>query len=1164
MNNIFDYLNSNLYKSNLIESSAGTGKTNIISLLYLRFLLNINIDKYFSNLLINNILIVTFTDLASLEIKSRILNNIRNLKQSCIKNFCVNENIINIFNYIKYIPNILNLLIQIENNIDSISIFTIHGFCKKIIFNNFIEFNIDFNSKILSDEYNFIYESTIYYWYKYISILEENIILIVLKYWSSYKFLFNDIIKIYNFNKIKYNFKIKRFNSIKYCYYNILNSINFFKREWLLNSKYLYNYFLNLKYKVFSLKNLNNFFFEINNWCKNNTCDFNIPKNLYKLSYKYLLYNYKNIIFNNNYILIFIDYILYIINDLYNYILLDCLKFVKNNIKFKKNEKFLISFDDLINKFNSFLNNNSNNLFLINYIRKNYPIVLIDEFQDTDINQYYIFNKIYIKNNSSFKTKIVLIGDPKQLIYSFRGANIFSYIYAKKNIKCIYTCNINWRSSYYLNKSFNYLFTRVKNFFIYSDIFYIKLKSNVDNKKLYILNKNNIDNSIKFYIFKDLNYKNFKYNLAKYCAIKLINLLNNKNKYILDYKCNKRNLYPSDFCILVYSNSDIKIVLDVFKDFNLPIFYNNNKDSIFNTLEAKDIIYILKCILFPMSKINIKNILLTSIFGFNIFNINSYINNNYYLNIFIDEFYLYYDLWNNFGIYYMIKYIIKKKKSIINNIINKSQYIINILHLAEILQYIYLKKNNKFLLLKWLEDKVFNKINIFKNKYYIRSPYYNKESINISTIHKSKGLQYNIVWLPFLIDLKVNKNFFYFYDRKKFIFSLDLYKTYYGKKLMMEEIVSEEVRLFYVAITRSIYQCNIFIYNYNINNKMFSKKYINNIFGINKKKIFLNLYDYIKNNINYKNILIKFIKIYKYINNYKDIFIYKSNRIKSVLKIKKFNIKNNKFILNYSNIKNKIILLKNNVNKNIINNNILLRGKKIGNFFHNIIENINFNNFNFNINYLLFKLKEFNIDKKYFFLVKNILFNLLNVNLNYLNISLCNKNILNIYKEFDFFLYIYKKFNFIDYLNIINKYDFISKKCVINDLNFNFNGFLNGVIDLIFNFNNKYYIVDFKTNWIDYHYSSYNYKNMLKLMCKNRYDIQYQIYCLALHKFLKMKYKNYSYKNNFGGIYYIFLRGIFLDTNNKSLTGIYFIKPKYELINKLSKFFRKKKLFYEK
>lgn len=71
-------------------------------------------------------------------------------------------------------------------------------------------------------------------------------------------------------------------------------------------------------------------------------------------------------------------------------------------------------------------------------------------------------------------------------------------------------------------------------------------------------------------------------------------------------------------------------------------------------------------------------------------------------------------------------------------------------------------------------------------------------------------------------------------------------------------------------------------------------------------------------------------------------------------------------------------------------------------------------------------------------------------------------------------------------------------------------------------------------------------------MCDNRYDIQYQIYSIALHRYLNIKLSNYNYNVNFGGIYYIFLRGLNLNSKFRSIYGIYYIKPKFKLINKLN------------
>ncbi len=1156
---VFNYINSIIYDKILIEASAGTGKTNVISLLYIRFLLNINLDKYFDNLLIDNILIVTFTELACLEIKNRILNNIRNLKISCLYNKCIDNSIYDLFIYIKNFPNIVNILTKLEYKIDFFSIFTIHGFCKKIIFSNFIEFNIDYKLKIISNEIDLIYELVIFYWYNKLSILPINIVKIILSYWSNYNLLFNDIKKFLNIYNINFNFNYFKYKNINECYLNIINYINIFKKEWLINEKFLFNYLLNLKIKYFSLFKLKFFFYNINLWCKEKTINFNLIKYLLKFSYNNLKSSYVNIFIDKNFLFLYIDFLFLKIRDLYNYILLDCLNFINLNLKNKKFSKSLISFDDLIFILNDFINN-KDNVFFLNILRKNYPIILIDEFQDTDYIQFNIFKKIYINNNTKYKTKIILIGDPKQSIYSFRGADIFNYIKIKRLINHFYTLIFNWRSSYFLNKGINYLFSKIKDPFIFRDIFYIKVNSL--NKKFYILKENKIDFSIKFFLFNNLNCFNFKYKLANYCALKIINILNNNKYYILDKDNIKRNIIISDIAILVYSNLDVKLILEVFNKYNLPILYDHLNNNIFNTLQAKEIYYILKAILFPLNKKYLKNALLTSIFNFNIFSINKYFNNLKLMNNIVEKFYIYYNLWNKNGIFFLIKFILKEKFNNLNYFNDKNKILINYINLSEILHIKYLKINDKYLLVMWLFDKINNLCNL-KDDYKIKNYFNSFDYINIITIHKSKGLQYNIVWLPFLFKLRRNNKFYCFYDRNSFIFNVDFYKFRFNKNLMLEELYSEEMRLFYVALTRSVYQCNIFIYNLFNNNKKFNNFYINKILNINNNFInFFYLKKYLLNNFNNKYISIKYIDIIKYKRNIK--FLFNFDFFKDYKNIKFNNFINRKRIINYSNFKKNILNLYKSNKLNINNNLILPRGKNIGNFFHNILENIDFKK-KLNINYILFKLNEFNIDKKFFFLIKNILFNLLNVKLKFINLSLVS-NYINIYdKEFNFFLYLSKKIN-ISFLNsILKKYDLVSRNSfrLINKGNCLY-GYLNGIIDLIFINNNKYYIVDYKSNYIGNDFYDYNNINMFKFMCINRYDIQYLFYTIALHKFLKFNIFNYSYKNNFGGIYYIFLRGLLLDSNNKSFTGIYFIKPKFKLINILSKFFNKKSIFYEK
>ncbi len=1148
-----DFLNIYLGKCNLIEASAGTGKTHILSLLYLRFLLNINMENNFSNLLINNILVVTFTDLACLEIRKRIFNNIKKLRICFIKNIFFDDYIKEIFLFIKKIPNIFNLLIQYENNVDLFSIYTIHSFCKKILFSYFINSNINNSLKIIDYEYNFFYKIIVSFWRKYFYNLSYNLSKIIFSYWSNPNYLYNFIYSILNFIDFKFNNKLEYF-SIEDCYNKIIIFINNFKKKWIENYEEIYNFFINLDSNNFIYKkNILNFWFKnINIWCNNKNVNFYLPYCLKKFSYKYIL-KYK-FCFNLNIknILLYIDKLYIKVNDLRNFIIFKCLKYIKIYKEIYKKKNNFISFDDLIIKLNYILN--KNNLFL-NIIRKNYPISLIDEFQDTDNLQYNIFKKIYI-NNFLNNTKIIFIGDPKQSIYTFRGANIFNYIKFKNNIDFLYILNINWRSSFFLVKSINFIFNKINNPFIFKHINYISVLSSYKNKHFIIINNKKKSIGIKFFILKNLNSINYKIKIAKFCSIKIYNLLNSKKNFLFNNNI-KRKILPSDIVILVHKNYEIKIFFDVLKKFFLPVNCILNRSNIFNSLESKEIFFLLKAILYPNCKLNLYNALFTNMFNYNLDVINNYLNDKLIYNSILSDFSYYYNIWDKYGIFCLIDFFLKKKNSINKFITYKEeQYNINILHLAEILQKKFYFINDKILLLNWLNEKINNISNICNKEYYLRSFSYEKKGINISTIHKSKGLQYNIVWIPFLFFLKKINNFNIYHNRKNCKTNIDLLNLKKYNNLMNEEIISEEMRLLYVAITRSVYLCNIILYQIFNKKKKFCFTSIGRIIGNNKKFSFSKIKENIVNFLKFKYINFKFINIINYIkkNNFYIIKYIKNNKFifnNIILKKKK--------IINYSNIvllnKKKIILNKYNIffKKNIFFLN-LSKGKNIGLFFHKIFEKINFNK-NISNNFLLKYMNNFSIKKKYFFNIKKIIFNTLNVILYPLNINLKKIKFFYMLKEFNFFLYI-KKINFLKYNNIIKKYDKISNLCDNLNIKKSIKGYLNGSIDLVFFYNNKYYIIDYKSNWLGNNILDYNKKNIIKSIILNRYDIQYQIYSIALNNYLNLNVLKYNYNLNFGGIYYIFLRGLFLERNYRSYNGVLYIKPNKKLIYNLNSFFK--------
>ena len=87
--------------------------------------------------------------------------------------------------------------------------------------------------------------------------------------------------------------------------------------------------------------------------------------------------------------------------------------------------------------------------------------------------------------------------------------------------------------------------------------------------------------------------------------------------------------------------------------------------------------------------------------------------------------------------------------------------------------------------------------------------------------------------------------------------------------------------------------------------------------------------------------------------------------------------------------------------------------------------------------------------------------------------------------------------------------------------------YLKGYLDLVFSHNDFYYIVDWKSNLIERNKENFSREGILQEMENAGYYLQYLLYSSVLHQYLKETLQeNYSWQNNFGGVKYIFLRGI--------------------------------------
>jgi len=146
---------------------------------------------------------------------------------------------------------------------------------------------------------------------------------------------------------------------------------------------------------------------------------------------------------------------------------LQLIDYVRSELPRRGAEQRQLSFDDLLSKLHAALEGPSGSE-LARALRERYPVALIDEFQDTDPVQLGIFERIYAAPNTS----LFLIGDPKQAIYSFRGADVFSYVRAARSTdpQRHYTMTTNYRSDPSLVHAVNHLFAGCPHPFLLPDI----------------------------------------------------------------------------------------------------------------------------------------------------------------------------------------------------------------------------------------------------------------------------------------------------------------------------------------------------------------------------------------------------------------------------------------------------------------------------------------------------------------------------------------------------------------------------------------------------------------------------------------------------------------------------------------------------------------------
>jgi exodeoxyribonuclease V beta subunit len=115
-------------------------------------------------------------------------------------------------------------------------------------------------------------------------------------------------------------------------------------------------------------------------------------------------------------------------------------------------------------------------------------------------------------------------------------------------------------------------------------------------------------------------------------------------------------------------------------------------------------------------------------------------------------------------------------------------------------------------------------------------------------------------------------------------------------------------------------------------------------------------------------------------------------------------------------------------------------------------------------------------------------------------------------------------------------------------------GYLRGFIDLVFRHEGRFYVVDYKSNWLGPRAEDYGPEQLAEAMAHHHYYLQYHLYTVAVHRYLAQRVPGYDYAQHFGGVYYLFLRG--MSPHHARGNGVFFDRPPRALIDELDRALR--------
>ena len=459
-------------------------------------------------------------------------------------------------------------------------------------------------------------------------------------------------------------------------------------------------------------------------------------------------------------------------------------------------------------------------------IRHRFPAAMIDEFQDTDPVQYDVFRRVWHEAPAEAGLGLVLIGDPKQAIYSFRGADVFTYLSAHEDAgEAVYGLERNYRSDPGLIAAVNALFDRPRDPFQVKGIDFAPVLPRSGFEPVFDPGAG-VGSAFRVLFLERESVQpatGQEIDTGKALDVRFgrtlgVQAIANDLARRLDSGATVKGerVAPSDVAILCRKKAEIKRMREALEALSIPCVDQGEAD-VFESREAWELSSVLQAMLHPTDAARLRGAVSTGAHGADAARVAALRDDAPELVELSETYAEYGRLWTQFDFGRAFE-TWRRREGVTERLLayrDGERRITNWLHLAELLQrHASENRPSRGGLVAALDRAIASPEarSIFGGDASLLRLERDDRAVQLVTLHGSKGLEYPLVYLPFLWEDPDSGNAqgrppLRFHDERTQKRSFDLARTDESKAAAKAETFSEELRLLYVGLTRARHEC---------------------------------------------------------------------------------------------------------------------------------------------------------------------------------------------------------------------------------------------------------------------------------------------------------------------------------------------------------------------